>query len=300
MERSRSFRPPRDGGPLMYRGGAALNAPTVTPLVGHVLDRLRELPDASVHCVVTSPPYWGLRDYSRCGCSLKSPTSTISSRPDESANPGSASSVQLKEPDPNCPKCHGSGKDDSLTVIWDAVEGCEHEWTSESRYWDNRSASLNETTLKGDKRDARGQIESSFCLKCGAWRGQLGLEPTIDLYVKHIVAIFREVRRVLRDDGTCWINLGDCYSGGKGEGGNSKGDEHGQEFHGNRGNTGLKPKDMVGMPWRVAFALQADGWWLRSAIIWSKLNPMPESTTDRPTSSYEHVFLLAKAERYFY
>ncbi len=111
--------------------------------------------------------------------------------------------------------------------------------------------------------------------------GQIGLEPTPEAYVEKMVEVFREVRRVLRDDGTLWLNLGDCYAR-------------------SRSAWGLKPKDLVGIPWRVAFALQADGWYLRSDIIWHKPNPMPESVRDRPTKSHEHVFLLSKQARYFY
>ena len=116
---------------------------------------------------------------------------------------------------------------------------------------------------------------SAFCGECGAWKGALGLGPTLELYVEHIVEIFREVWRVLRKDGTCWINLGDSYSG--------------------RRDGKLKSKDLVGMPWRVAFALQDDGWWLRSPVIWDKPNPMPESVADRLTTSHEYVFILAKS-----
>lgn len=138
--------------------------------------------------------------------------------------------------------------------------------------------------------------------------GQLGLEKTPEEYVEKMVEIFREVRRVLRSDGTLWLNLGDSYAAG-GNGGHSRGSDL---FHGHikdRGDLsgkpkkappGLKPKDLVGIPWRVAFALQADGWWLRSDIIWSKPNPMPESVTDRPTRAHEYIFLLTKSERYFY
>jgi DNA modification methylase len=179
-----------------------------TILVGDVREQLRTLPDESVHCVVTSPPYWGLRDY-----------------------------------------------------------GTE---------------------------------------------GQLGLEATPEEYVCNMVDVFREVRRVLRRDGTLWLNLGDCYahptSGGGGavdERTDGRKTTPGDQVRGRLGGantmtTGLKPKDLVGQPWRVAFALQADGWWLRSDIIWSKPNPMPESVTDRPTKSHEYLFLLTKSERYFY
>ena len=165
---------------------------------------LRALPDESVHCCVTSPPYWGLRDY--------------------------------------------------------GVEG------------------------------------------------QLGLEETPEQYVNNLVEVFREVRRVLREDGTLWLNLGDSYAGsGKGAWENGKGQK--ESYTPTKDSpqckipktpSGLKPKDLVGIPWRVALALQADGWYLRSDIIWAKPNPMPESVTDRPTKAHEYIFLLSKSERYFY
>ena len=139
----------------------------------------------------------------------------------------------------------------------------------------------------------------AFCA-CGAWRGSLGLEPTPDLYVSHLVEIFREVRRVLRDDGTLWLNMGDSYAANRGyQVKDSKHVDVGNHM-GMSVPSGLKPKDLVGMPWRVAFALQADGWWLRSDIVWHKPNPMPESITDRPTRSHEYVFLLSKSQRYYY
>jgi DNA modification methylase len=148
--------------------------------------------------------------------------------------------------------------------------------------------------------------------------GQLGLEPTPEAYVESMVAVFREVRRVLRSDGTVWLNLGDSYAGSWGNQGRKP--ERGTQrpingemltpvldgrYPAKESNTGavppgLKPKDLVGIPWRVAFALQADGWYLRSEIIWAKSNPMPESVTDRPTKAHEQVFLLTKSARYFF
>ena len=131
--------------------------------------------------------------------------------------------------------------------------------------------------------------------------GQIGLEETPDAYVERMVAVFREVRRVLRDDGTLWLNLGDSYNGSSGGATEKQGTNAGS-FHngGVRLAPGLKPKDLVGIPWRVAFALQADGWYLRSDIIWHKPNPMPESVTDRPTKAHEYVFLMSKSPRYYY
>ena len=128
--------------------------------------------------------------------------------------------------------------------------------------------------------------------------GQLGLEATPDEFVEAMVAVFREVRRVLRDDGTLWLNLGDSYSGGANSG-TTNGPPVRMNLPIKRGE-GIKPKDLIGIPWMVAFALRADGWFLRSDIIWHKPNPMPESVTDRPTKAHEYVFLLSKSPRYFY
>ena len=165
---------------------------------GDVLDVLRQLPDESAQTCVTSPPYWGLRDY-------------------------------------------GVG-------------------------------------------------------------GQIGLEKTPEEYVAKMVDVFREVRRVLRGDGTVWLNLGDSYNGSGGAGGdyNNGGLKAGQPKYGRKFTNSLKPKDLCGIPWRVGFALQADGWYLRQDIIWHKPNPMPESVTDRCTKAHEYIFLLSKNARYYY
>jgi DNA modification methylase len=133
--------------------------------------------------------------------------------------------------------------------------------------------------------------------------GQLGLEPTIPEYIANMVAVFREVRRVLRKDGTLWLNLGDSYAASRSyQVTDNKNPAVGPTRHVGRATppAGLKQKDLVGIPWRVAFALQADGWWLRQDIIWSKPNPMPESVTDRCTKAHEYLFLLSKSERYYY
>jgi len=173
---------------------------------GNCKDVLKELDSDSVNCVVTSPPYWGLRDY---------------------------------------------GVDD-----------------------------------------------------------QIGLEKTPEEYVQKLVDIFREVKRVLRKDSTVWLNLGDCYNGSGGAGSIEYYKEKHTQFNKPSRNPGryqppkkiysLKPKDLVGIPWRVAFALQADGWYLRQDIIWHKRNPMPESVTDRCTKSHEYIFLLSKSAKYYY
>ena len=134
--------------------------------------------------------------------------------------------------------------------------------------------------------------------------GQIGLEQTPEAFVAELVSVFREVRRVLRDDGTLWLNLGDSYAGsGKGPAGNlgaKHNERHLEHKHGGIVPEGLKPKDLIGIPWHVAFALQADGWYLRQDIIWHKPNPMPESVKDRCTKAHEYVFLLSKSAKYYF
>jgi DNA modification methylase len=148
-----------------------------------------------------------------------------------------------------------------------------------------------------------------YCLRDYGIEGQIGLEPTIEEYVQRFIGVFREVRRVLRDDGLLWLNLGDSYAGSRWGAQGREGamadrsvvsarqiasHPHLVSNTGTIRDAGLKPKDLMGIPWRVAFALQADGWWLRDAIVWHKPNPMPSSVSDRCTPSYEFVFMLAK------
>ena len=207
--------------------------------------RALPLADKSVHCCVTSPPYWGLRDY-------------------------------------------GLGK-------WQGGDAeCGHEGTLLYGIGGSEKQRSNLGTVGGDV---------GPCQYCGATKEQpgIGLEPTLGEWVANIVAVGREVRRVLRDDGSFWLNLGDAYTSGNG-GDGGRGTENGGVMHKlRRGASATLPaKNLMGQPWRVAFALQDDGWILRSAIVWHKPNPMPESVTDRPTNAYEMVFLLAKQGKYFY
>jgi site-specific DNA-methyltransferase (adenine-specific) len=195
----------------------------LTVHVGDCRDELREIEPFSVNTCVTSPPYWGLRDYG--------------------------------------------------TASWTGGDAaCDHMGKPFAT-----KASINKNTNGGN--DVKNQVAREFfrerCGHCGAIRvdSQLGLEATAEEYISNMVKVFRLVASVLRDDGTVWLNLGDSYGSGK---------------------------QLLGMPWRVALALQADGWILRSEIIWAKPNPMPESTSDRPTKSHEHIFLLAKSEKYYY
>jgi DNA modification methylase len=172
--------------------------------------------------------------------------------------------------------------------------------------------------LVGDVMDGLAQIADGsvhccvtsppyYALRDYGIEGQIGLESTPAEYVARMVDVFREVRRVLRDDGVCFLNLGDSYNAYNGNRGASSGlsaptNDEAPPLPGGHGLTakGMKPKDLMMMPWRVAIALQDDGWWIRSVIVWAKKSPMPESATDRPTSSWEPIFLLAKNARYYY
>jgi len=178
------------------------------------------------------------------------------------------------------------------------------------------AASFNDKILHGDSLTQLARIPSGVFNMCVTsppyWGlrdygkdGQIGLEKTPEEYVGKLVTVFREVRRTLRDDATLWLNLGDSYAGSGGMGSwvdrkAKKGMIKIDDYCRNKPIEGLKPKDLCGIPWRVALALQADGWWLRSDIIWHKPNPMPESVTDRPTKSHEYLFLLSKNPKYYY
>jgi hypothetical protein len=171
------------------------------------------------------------------------------------------------------------------------------------------------STRGGGKKIARTpdiRTERGLCSKCGAWQGVLGNEPTVELYVSHMVEVCREIRRVLRSDGTFWLNLGDSYAAsstsnhGRGKAtpalnGHGKGQQlGGWENPPRHFAPGFKPKDLMLVPHRVAIALQNDGWWVRMDNVWAKLNCLPESVEDRPTKSHEYIFLLTKSTDYFY
>jgi DNA modification methylase len=212
----------------------------LTVIQGDSLEKLRRMASGSVHLIITSPPYWGLRDY---------------------GIPPS---------------------------IWGGDPECEHEW-GEKMSMLLRGTVGDKSTIDGDQDRNGNRLQSvdqgSFCTKCEAWRGVFGLEPSPELYVEHALMIFDEAKRVLRDDGTLWLNLGDSYAGG----GNGSSNTPACKQNSNRGfeglramgkkkpPSGLRAGDLVGIPWRVAFALQASGWYLRRDNIWSKDNPMPEN-----------------------
>lgn len=237
---------------------------TTKILKGNNFDTLKTLDDQSINTVVTSPPYWGLRDYG---------TGT------------------WEGGDPDCPHM--------------------------------RTTKISVNTATGhkgmaDKGHAVGDaIYKDICPKCNAVRkdSQLGLEDTPEQFAHNLVMLFREIRRVLRDDGTVWLNLGDTYSSHKDCKSTSqtlaKGTQSEKAHVIDKGKSvsrdtkklksaGLKNKDLIGIPWRVAFALQQDGWYLRQDIIWHKPNPMPESVRDRCTKAHEYIFLLTKNAKYYY
>jgi DNA modification methylase len=251
---------------FVIRKSEMLELPVNQIICGDCLDVLPALPERSVHMVVTSVPYWGLRDYG--------------------IEPSIWISAALADyPSPSC----------------------EHEWDEFVQPAANGiiyEGGMSGQTLSGNSA-TRKPKRSAFCIKCGAWRGCYGLEPTVELYVEHTQTIFHEVRRVLRDDGTLWLNMGDSYcSGGRATWRSGASANKGQDVLNDMPRptqpSELKPKDLIGLPWRVAFALQTDGWYLRQDIIWHKPNPMPESVTDRCTKAHEYIFLLAKSSRYFF
>lgn len=222
-------------------------------LVGDNRKRLQELPDASVQTVVTSPPYFGLRDYGT--------------------------------------KTWIGGDDD-----------CEHiKDANKTKKFGNQEFNKNRPSREATK--LPGYYFESECGLCGAVQEdhQIGLEQTPQAFVEELCKVFDEIWRVLKDDGTLWVNLGDSYAQSGQGGGGSYGDERpGWTKSPRKAPEGLKPKDLIGIPWRFAFAMQDRGWYLRSDIIWHKPNPMPESVTDRPTKSHEYIFLLTKNPRYYY
>jgi DNA modification methylase len=234
---------------------------------------MSETPDDTIQCCVTSPPYWGLRKY--------------------------------------------AGEQD---LIWDNHNGCEHDFTTTTTTISNNNGTGKSTLQgRGDKTQGvpDGKISTGQCSKCSAWRGSFGLEPTPELYIAHSMQFLKEIYRVLRKDGTVFWNLGDSYAGsckgGNDYGGKGRADSsmYGEVVKSKRncsrfggGNLPasgyLKPKDLCLIPFRFALAAQEAGWWVRSVIIWSKNNPMPESVKDRPTESHEYIFLLTKSANYYW
>ena len=188
---------------------------------------------------------------------------------------------------------------DSPPTIWDGRKTCEHTWQNKAQKLSRDPA----------QKRFRHKLEFLKCIKCGAMYGELGLEPTPELYIQHMLEIGEELWRILRNDGTLWLNMGDCCVGSGQDQGHKPDDWNLNLQHKNAGHIldksrpvpdGMKKKDLVGMPWMLALAFRSAGWYLRQGIIWEKPNAAPESVQDRPTTSHEYFFLLTKAERYYY
>mgnify|MGYP001352839282 CR=1 FL=1 len=256
-----------------------------TIVQGDCLEVMNTFPDKSINCVITSPPHWGLRDYGI-------------------------------EP-----------------LIWDGDPECEHTFDSDNAYHDNLRYRVGYNTSVGNNINPKiytilhrgstksnvqnkssitnGTSESQFCLKCNAWRGSLGLEPSMEMYINHLCSIFDEVKRVIRDDGTLWVNLGDTYAS------NTKGDNRterqketskhtGKYFtatsmnHSRKIDCQITEKSLCMIPFRFAIEMVNRGWVLRNDIIWHKPNCMPSSAKDRFTVDFEHVFFFTKSKRYYF
>jgi len=247
------------------------------------------LPDKSVHAIITSPPYFGLRSYAGAQ-SVEWPA--VDYYP----------MTGLEEA--GMPPLHIQGCDPTCAHIW-----------GEPIVNDTRGSDVSASTLVGPQRpDCRQTSMGQYCQRCGGWRCGLGNEPTIEMFIGHLVLCLREWWRLLRDDGCCLVNLGDSYAN-DGKWGGATGGKHVPGLHGDTGigrrklKTGLKPKDLMMIPARFALAAQADGWTLRSELVWAKGvsfladyagSSMPESVQDRPSKSHEYIYLLTKGPRYFW
>ena len=218
-------------------------------LHGNCIETLKTIPDESVDCCITSPPYYGLRDYG---------------------------TGEWIGGDPNCPH------------------------RRMSKFSEKTTTGHKQEELIGNVGDA---IYKSVCPLCGAVRQdkQIGLEETPEEYIDRLVSVFREVKRIIKPEGTLWVNIGDSYNGNKT--GNTEVNKHKgavTDSFKKKLWDGAKCKDLIGIPWLLAFALRNDGWYLRQDIIWHKPNPMPESVKDRCTKSHEYIFLLSKSPKYYF
>jgi DNA modification methylase len=234
---------------------------SVRLLTGDCLTHLRSLPDDSIDCVVTSPPYWGLRDY------------------------GIAPSIWGGDPD-----CAHEFGGDIYVKAGGGQPGEKNRWQHDG----------------GGPSGHPAVNAGCYCRKCDAFRGVLGLEPTLAQHLENLVIVFREVRRVLKKTGTCWVNYGDAYAcapNGRSAADTKAIGEDDRTFRDKPISTvggTLKPKDRMLLPARFAIAMCDDGWWLRDEIVWHKPNPMPSSVKDRTTPAHEMIYMFSKAPRYYY
>ena len=227
-------------------------------LTGNCLDKIKELEDNSIDCVVSSPPYFGLRDY--------------------------GTEPQIIGGNKNC------------NHIWQTFKRDGNCWGIPNRNIDGQAQ-----TKKTNNSIVKEQ-EQKKCSKCDAWIGQLGLEPTYQDYLANTVKVFETFKPKLKDTATIWWNVGDSYSSGKRKSTTNQSLRGGKDYGVTRTpvQNGIKEKDLLMIPNRVAIALQDAGWYIRSEIIWHKPNPMPESVKDRPTSCHEKIWLITKNKKYYY
>nr|BDD45328.1 hypothetical protein 6 [Elusimicrobiota bacterium] len=229
---------------------------------GNALDVLKTIPDESVDCVVTSPPYWALRDYQ------------------------------------------------TSHLIWDGDPNCQHDFSNETQIGDIRFRGKQANVYSNANPEIYvGDGKGSICSKCGAWQGELGLEPDFNLYIKHLNDIFIEVHRILKKTGTCWVNLGDTY-GGSGQGWGKQGKTRGRNSIDTRPvdimctdkppSYKIMPKCLLLIPCRFAIEMCNRDWILRNTIIWQKNNCMPSSVKDRFTVDFEYMFFFAKSKKYYF
>ncbi|MCL4339695.1 MAG: site-specific DNA-methyltransferase [Thaumarchaeota archaeon] len=225
-----------------------------------VLEALKQIPDETIDCVITSPPYYGLRSYREA------------------------------------------------EVIWGGDPNCEHEWVSQEIYKNNlRFRDPNHKASVGNSMNQAiytdPHTEANICLKCKAWRGQLGLEPDYHLYLDHLLLVTAELKRVMKPMGTLFWNQGDTYSGSGGAGGdyNAGGIREGQPKYKQGALSDIPPKSLMQLPSRFAIRMADEqGWILRNVMIWRKPNHMPSSVKDRLSNSYEHIFFFAKGQKYYF
>lgn len=231
---------------------------------GRIRADARHLPIAgkSISLVVTSPPFWQLRKY------------------------------------------------DIPDSIWGGDPACVHDWSASVEVSDVQMETISGKTRTSKafylapSRTFNGNHQKhsvcQFCQFCQAWKGQLGTEPTPQLFIEHCVMVFREVKRVLKDDGNLFVEIGDSYANGTNDPKSSRRDRAEINITNRRPPAGLKPKDLVGIPWMLAFALRDDGWYLREEIIWHKPNVLPESVKDRCTRAHSTVFHFTKSLKYYF
>ncbi len=223
----------------------------VQKLIGHVLDCLKQVPDSSVHAIFTSPPYWGVRSYG----------SNFSLWPGEKE----CKNHQWKEIEPKDHKIRSSSSERMLQGRGNIID----------------SGGSRKYRIVNEDPKYLEAIKQRVCTLCGAWEGQLGLEYDPNMYIYHILQVTRELYRVLRDDGTFWLNIDDTYI--------------------SKSSNGYMPKkNLLGIPFKLAFLMQEEGWYWRHNIIWHKPNAKPETIYDRPWSSHEYILMFSKSEKYFY